>query len=206
MLKVRKLEKTDDISLRLRLEVLTDPRIIDPLQLVNNLRRILLSEIETVAIDKVIFHVNESTLIDELLEHRISLVPVYTEDDGEKLFLDVRCDEKEFLPCPIYSDYIVSPKKTVSVRKDILLTYLTPGRQIKATITLKRGTGKENIKFSPVTIVTFKQLGEQEFEFYFETNEGYEIDKIAEKALKILKNRYKDRLIIKLVKSRTRDV
>jgi DNA-directed RNA polymerase alpha subunit len=196
MLRVRKLEQTD-VSLKLRLEVFTDPREINSLQLVNNLRRILLSGIETVAIDKVIFSVNESTLIDELLEHRISLVPVFTEDYNEKLYLKVECSKKEFFPCPIYSDYIISPNGIVKVKKDILLTYLVPGRKIEAIITLKKGTGKENIKFSPVTIVTFKELDKQLFELYFEINEGYEINKIIKQALFVLKEKYEG-LVIKL--------
>jgi DNA-directed RNA polymerase alpha subunit len=198
MLKIRKLKGTD-ISLRLRLEVYTDPREIEPLQLVNNLRRILLSEIEMIAIDKVIFSTNQSTLIDELLEHRISLVPIYTEDVNEKLKLNVECNKEEFFPCPIFSDYIVSPNKTVKIKQGIILAYLIPGHRIDATITLKKGTGKENIKFSPVTIVTFKELEKQIFELYFEVNEGYEIEDILRRALKILKEKYNEEIKIKII-------
>jgi DNA-directed RNA polymerase alpha subunit len=181
--------------IKLHMKVFTDPRKILPLQVVNSLRRILLSDIETVAIDRVTFFKNESSLNNELLEHRISLVPVFTEDETIRLVLKVKCNPEEYGECIVYSDYILpeapesesSSKPKISIGKDIVLAYLMPDKEIDALITLRKGTGKDNIRFSPVTIVTFKQLDTQEFEFFFEINEGYDIVKILREALRKLK-------------------
>ena len=41
----------------------------------NALRRIIMSEIETMAIDKVVMYQNTSVMQDEILAHRLGLVP-----------------------------------------------------------------------------------------------------------------------------------
>ena len=46
---------------------------------VNALRRTLLSEVPKLAIDKVTFYDNTSALFDEILAHRIGLIPIPTD-------------------------------------------------------------------------------------------------------------------------------
>lgn len=183
----------NETFIKLSMKVYTDPNKILPLQVVNALRRILLSDIETVAIDKVTFFKNESSLNNELFEHRVSLVPVFTEDDTIRLVINVKCNPREYQDCIIYSDYIIPEKSEddskISIGKDIVIAYLMPGKEVDALITLRKGTGKDNIKFSPVTVVTFKQLDTQDFEFSFEINEGYDLVKILREALKKLKEK-----------------
>lgn len=47
----------------------------------NALRRILLTEIETMAIDKVVIYQNTSVMQDEILAHRIGLLPVMADPE-----------------------------------------------------------------------------------------------------------------------------
>lgn len=187
MLKISKL-KLENFSLTVKLELFVDPRKVLPLQIVNILRRILLTRIKIVGIDRVVFFINESSLTDELLEFRISQVPVFTDDPNMTLYLNVQCSTKEYEHCPIYSDYIIpeDPQKC-KIQKDIILTYLNPGKKIEAVILLKEGTGKEDIRFSPVTIVKFKEIDKQTYEFTFEVNEGYDIKDVFRKAINELK-------------------
>ncbi|MEM5804213.1 MAG: hypothetical protein QW350_05770 [Candidatus Aenigmatarchaeota archaeon] len=184
------------VKYRIRLELIAtiDPILkVTPLEVANNLRRILLSEIPTVAIDKVIFYKNETYLVDELLEHRIKLVPIFTEDTSIKIFMNVTCSPEEFDICPVMSDYLVPDKKNIKIMGGILLVHLAPGKNLKFECVLKKGTGKEDIRFSPVTIVFFKDIDEQSFNFFFEVIEGYDPLNILEKAVKIFneKNEHK---------------
>jgi DNA-directed RNA polymerase subunit D len=47
----------------------------------NSIRRTLLSEIPKLAIDEVIFYENSSPLTNEILAHRLSMLPIPTEMD-----------------------------------------------------------------------------------------------------------------------------
>ncbi|GIQ83914.1 hypothetical protein KIPB_008436 [Kipferlia bialata] len=47
---------------------------------VNGLRRAVLNELQTLAIDECVFNRNESVLSDEFIAHRLGLVPIYTDD------------------------------------------------------------------------------------------------------------------------------
>ena len=47
--------------------------------LINSLRRIMLSELPKLAIEHLIIYDNTTTLFDEIVSHRISLIPVPTD-------------------------------------------------------------------------------------------------------------------------------
>src|ERR1041385_4398946 len=92
---------------------------------VNALRRVLLSEVPKLAIDKVTFYDNTSALFDEILAHRIGLIPIPTDPstlnrkgevdaDGKPTYVgrytltkegpatvmsgDLECEDKRFAP------------------------------------------------------------------------------------------------------------
>ena len=46
---------------------------------VNSLRRIMVSELPKLAIDDVIIYDNTSALFDEIISHRLSLIPIPTD-------------------------------------------------------------------------------------------------------------------------------
>ena len=48
----------------------------------NALRRIMIAEVPTMAIEEVYVHFNTSVIPDELLAHRIGLVPIKAEPTG----------------------------------------------------------------------------------------------------------------------------
>ncbi|HLF16031.1 MAG TPA: DNA-directed RNA polymerase subunit D [Candidatus Thermoplasmatota archaeon] len=80
---------------------------------VNALRRTLMSEVPKLAIDKVTFYDNTSALFDEMIAHRIGLLPVPTDPstlnrkgevdaDGKPTYL-VRFTLTKEGPCTVYS-------------------------------------------------------------------------------------------------------
>jgi len=184
----------DHQSLKVLMEIYTDPRKFSPLEIVNQLRRTLLSDIPTVAIDTVIFYINETYLANELLQHRLQMIPVFTEDPKITLTIDVMCDPNEFDVCPVMSDYIIPNAKGIKIMGDIIITHLAPGKSLKCEILLRKSTGKEDIRFSPVSIVYFNDLSPQKYEFTMETVEGHDPEKIFKEGMRILmeKPRYRE--------------
>lgn len=61
------------------------------IEMINALRRIILTEIPVMAVDEVIILKNDSPLYDEILAHRIGLIPLKTDLDVYKLPNDCDC-------------------------------------------------------------------------------------------------------------------
>ena len=61
-------------------EIVFDIQGVEP-PLVNSLRRILISEIPTMAIETVNIYQNTSVMPDEVLAHRLGLIPILADAD-----------------------------------------------------------------------------------------------------------------------------
>ncbi|MHA1148200.1 MAG: DNA-directed RNA polymerase subunit D [Promethearchaeota archaeon] len=61
------------------------------IEMVNAIRRIMLTEIPVMAIDEVIILKNDSPLYDEILAHRLGLIPLKTDLDVYKLPSECEC-------------------------------------------------------------------------------------------------------------------
>eukprot|EP00919_Chromeraceae_sp_WS-2016_P075044 GHVR01177546.1.p1 GENE.GHVR01177546.1~~GHVR01177546.1.p1 ORF type:complete len:337 (+),score=96.89 GHVR01177546.1:61-1071(+) len=146
----------------------------------NALRRIMISEVPTVAIDTVTMYINTGVVQDETLCHRIGLVPFIVDPDklntresdspldesNSLLFsLKVHCTKGTL---SVYSKDIVwvqrSEAETERWKEDpptlvipnILLTKLRPGQEIELECYLEKGTGSVHAKWSPVATATYR--------------------------------------------------
>ena len=88
----------DGKELRVKVTKLDSERVVFVLDgvhlgLANSLRRTLISSIETLAIDQVQIETNTSVLPDEMIAHRLGLVPLISEnmDRIVKNYNRVRC-------------------------------------------------------------------------------------------------------------------
>lgn len=61
------------------------------IEMINALRRIILTEIPVMAIDEVIILKNDSPLYDEIISHRLGLIPLKTDLDVYKLPQECEC-------------------------------------------------------------------------------------------------------------------
>lgn len=122
----------------------------------NSLRRSL-QEVPVLAIDTVEFVKNDSALFDEILAHRIGLLPLKT----EKLSLQNECSCKgkgcskctiAFKleakgPCTVYASDLKG--KAEFVYKKIPIVILAENQEIQLSAYARLGTAKEHTKFSP---------------------------------------------------------
>ena len=148
----------------------------------NSLRRVIISEVPTMAIDMVQVSENTSPLFDEFVVHRLGLVPLTSEDIDSYNF-PLKCNCKEGCEkCKVDFDIIVkcdehrkedtidvtaddiTPKnkdckvKPVKYEDPIVITKLKKGQSINMTLTAKKGIGKTHAKWSPVCTCVMKQV------------------------------------------------
>lgn len=143
-----------------------------PISFVNALRRVMMSEVEIPAIDGIEIEENTGLMKKEELLLRLGLIPLpHTCDEGV-LTLDVEAGDQsvEVLSTELKNDRGESPTP------DILITKLAPHQRLKLEARIKRGRGKTNAKYSPVTQccyrfvpnITLKQrvVGDRAVEIY----------------------------------------
>lgn len=155
--------------------------------LANALRRIMISEVPTMAIEDVDLYQNTSVLPDEVLAHRLGLVPIRAnpdlfkykgpEDqpaaDSSLLFkLSAKCvrlPDGKIQGASVYSSNLIwnplpgQEKMQVEVvHKDILLAKLGPGQEIEADLWCEKGIGATHTKWSPVCTASYRLLPEIE--------------------------------------------
>ncbi|KAI8896875.1 DNA-directed RNA polymerase [Globomyces pollinis-pini] len=148
------------------------------LSIANSLRRTMISEVPTMAIDLVEFDENTSVLTDEFIAHRLGLIPLFSTDIGTniqytrectcqnyctncsvELTLDARCTEDTL---SVTSHDLISAHnqiKPVTYGEEdsgILIAKLRKGQQLTVRCVAKKGTAKEHAKWSPCAGIAFE--------------------------------------------------
>lgn len=126
----------------------------------NALRRIMISEIPTLAVDRVDFHENNSILFDEIIAHRIGLIPLkcnpekFTPQDMCKCGgkgcanCQVVLMLKKTGPCIVYSgDFKSSNIDVQPIDPKFPIVELLPNQSLKLEAVAILGTGKEHMKY-----------------------------------------------------------
>lgn len=143
-----------------------------PQHVLNAIRRAVMEEVPTMAIDTIIFVDNNSVLHDEALAHRLAMVPFTSseavkkykspeecadrlEEEGcsTRVFLDVSNDEDRELV--VTSGHMrVEDPDVRPVYSNIPIVVLAKGQKVVLEGILRLGRGKEHIKWSPVSVST----------------------------------------------------
>lgn len=123
-----------------------------------NLLRRSVSEIPILAIDTVEFYNNDSVLYDEIIAHRLGLIPlIYT--DGFKFREECSCEGKGCSKCMsllklsekgprmVYSKDLIGPIKPVFL--DMPIVFLEEDQKLELTAEVCLGIGKTHTKFLP---------------------------------------------------------
>ncbi|WP_457613752.1 DNA-directed RNA polymerase subunit D [Methanocaldococcus sp.] len=156
-----------------------------PISFSNAIRRIMISEVPTFAIEDVYIYENSSSMDDEILAHRLGLIPIKGKPllDTEIITFTL---EKEG-PCTVYSSDLKSENGEVAF-KNIPIVKLGKGQKIKIECEAVPGIGKVHAKWQPCNAV-YKQLSEDEVEFFVETFGQIDAEQVLKEAVKILRDK-----------------
>ncbi len=153
-----------------------------PLPLVNAVRRASYTDVPVMAVDYVEVFDNNTVLYDEILAHRIALVPLTSEEALEKYARPEECRDAE-LGDPrcyvvlslevetgpgeermVYSGDLVSQDPSVRpVYTNMPLVLMAPMQRIRLQAYARLGYGKEHAKWMPVSVAAHKYLPVLEF-------------------------------------------
>jgi len=148
------------------------------LSVANCLRRTMIADVPTMAIDLVEIETNTTVLTDEFIAHRLGLIPLtspnvdknfaYTRECNcsdycnlcsVELNLNVRCTEDRTMEVTSRELISQNPDIVPVVIDDqdpgIIIAKMRKGQELKLKCIAKKGTGKEHAKWSPVCGVGF---------------------------------------------------
>jgi DNA-directed RNA polymerase subunit D len=155
------------------------------ISLANAIRRSV-SDIKILAIEECEVYKNDGAFYDEILAHRLGLIPLKNKKVKEGDFIEFKFKAKgeeggkEILSGELGDDVIY---------KDIPLVYLDKGQKIEIVAKAKQGTAKEHAKFSP-GLVFYKNMPQIVI-----SKEGESKIEIAERFPEVFE--FKDKLKVK---------
>ncbi|MCS7136584.1 MAG: DNA-directed RNA polymerase subunit D [Nitrososphaerota archaeon] len=195
---VRLLE-SDDKSIKIEFEGV-------PLAVANAIRRFIISEVPTMAIEEVLIIENSSGMTNEVLAHRISLIPFISNIDlyvppdectcGSKLGCE-KCVVRYVLkaeavdqPITVYSGDMIpeDPNTTVvPVSGNIPIVKLAPGERIELELYVRVGKGKKHAKWQPGIATLYESKESADKRVLFVESFGFlEPKRMVLEAIKIL--------------------
>lgn len=135
----------------------------------NALRRSMIADIPKMAIDYVDIYDNTSVMFDEMLAHRMGLIPIKTNLDMYNLWEECSCKGEGCAlcqvtftlsaegPCMVHSrDLKSSDPETVPADDNVPIIELKESQKLVLTAVARLGYGKEHIKFQPVCPAGYK--------------------------------------------------
>ncbi len=176
----------------------------------NAVRRFCLSEVPSMAIDDVVILENSSVLYDEILAHRLGMVPIKT--DLERYILPEKCDCGSPLGCrkcrvlfvldakgkdkvsTVNSGDLVSEDRDIRpVSETIPLVKLAAGQSVKLEAYARLGRGKEHAKWQPSTVsVLTDGKTEGTYNLTVESAGGMPARQIVLKAIELIEEKLKE--------------
>jgi DNA-directed RNA polymerase subunit D len=177
---------------------------------VNAVRRFCISEVPSMAIDDVVILENSSVLYDEILAHRLGLIPIKT--DLNRYILPEKCDCGSPLGCnkcrvlfvldatgkekvsTVYSGDLVSEDREIRpVSETIPIVKLARGQSVKLEAYARLGRGREHAKWQPCTVAALTDgRSEGTFNLTVESAGGLPARDIVLKAIEILEDKLKE--------------
>lgn len=138
----------------------------------NSLRRTMLTECPVLAIEEVIILENTSPLYDEIIAHRLGLIPLKTDLEVYNLPDACTCEGQGCPACEVslmldkegdkdlvtvYSrELIPDDPKVVPVIPDVPILKMSKNQRVSIQCIARLGLGKNHARFQPVSTVSYK--------------------------------------------------
>jgi DNA-directed RNA polymerase subunit D len=129
----------------------------------NTLRRLMMTEVPVLAIENVNFGKNNSILYDEMVAHRLGLIPLTTDlvgynmkdergsagNPSNEVTLTLKVGKVKDTHVVTAGEFTTSDPKVKPVHPGMPIVKLIEGQDLEITATAELGTGKEHMKWSP---------------------------------------------------------
>lgn len=160
------------------------------------IRRIIISEIPTMAIEWVDFYKNDSVLPDEVIAHRLGLIPLTFDKNFHTIPEKCDCEKKGCVKCQVklylykkgpgyvYSgDLKTTDEKVKPLYDRIPITYLNEEEELELEAIAQLGLGKEHAKWQAGNC-GYSYNENNEFIFTIETTSAWKPEELFEEAVK----------------------
>ncbi|MAG20104.1 DNA-directed RNA polymerase subunit D [archaeon] len=128
----------------------------------NTIRRTVMEEVPVLAIEDITFNKNSSALFDEVVAHRLGLVPLVTDLKSYNLSDDCKCKGKGCAMCQVKfkldvkdeevvyaSDLVFNDSKVKAVYGKMPIVTLSKKQEVVLEGVAELGKGKEHSKWCP---------------------------------------------------------
>jgi len=135
----------------------------------NAFRRAMIGEVPTLAIEDVRIYNNTSALFDEMLAHRLGLIPIKTDLTSYSTQAKCTCDGAGCPGCTVTytlsaegprmvssNDLIPQDPKAVPVYDNVPIVKLTKGQTLVLEAKAVLNTGREHAKWQPTLVCGYK--------------------------------------------------
>ncbi|KAI5168083.1 DNA-directed RNA polymerases I and III subunit RPAC1 [Nematocida sp. AWRm79] len=150
---------------------------IDP-SVLNAIRRTIISDVPTVAIHWVYIRENETVMADEILSHRLGLIPIIADaEDFERVVKTPELDpfteltDKNSIQMKLVitnntdkiltvrsNDIKILSKTNAAIKQNVIITRLVPGKKIECRLFAIIGTGREHSKWMPTSVCYYRTI------------------------------------------------
>ena len=126
----------------------------------NALRRIMISEVPTLAVEWADFHENSSALYDEIIAHRLAMIPINFEPSKFNYTEDCKCNNEgcplcqavfvidKTGPCVVHSgDMKPSNRNAKPTDPNFVIVELLKGQRLRMEAVARMGIGKSHAKW-----------------------------------------------------------
>ncbi|HUK80031.1 MAG TPA: DNA-directed RNA polymerase subunit D [Nitrososphaerales archaeon] len=176
----------------------------------NAVRRFCIAEVPAMAIDDVVILENSSVLYDEILAHRLGMIPIKTDLSRYNLPEDCDCGNplgchkcrvlfvldakgKDKVSTVMSGDLVSEDRDVRPVSETIPLVKLAMGQSVKLEAYARLGRGKEHAKWQPCSVAVLTD-GKKDgvFNLVVESAGGLPAREIVIKAIELLEKKLKD--------------
>ncbi|MFX1596576.1 MAG: DNA-directed RNA polymerase subunit D [Promethearchaeota archaeon] len=151
------------------------------IEMANAIRRIILSEIPVMAVDEVIILKNDSPLYDEIISHRLGMIPLTTDLETYKLPRDCSCGgygcplcqvsltcevtNTSNTPIEIYSkDLNSNDPKIIPVNSNIPIVKIDKNDKVIIEAYAVLGIAKEHVKWQAISNIFYRFYPQIDFD------------------------------------------
>ncbi|MEM4297629.1 MAG: DNA-directed RNA polymerase subunit D [Nitrososphaerota archaeon] len=201
-MRLRIVESSDDQSLRVDVTEI-------PLSIANAVRRAVINDVPTMAVEEVLVIENTSPLPNEILAHRISLIPFVSDIDNYNAPEACTCNsmlgcekcvvryvlraEAGDTPLTVYSRDMIPERSgtmVAPVNGDVPIVMLPPGERIELELYVRVGRGGKHAKWQSGLATLYEEDGRRYL--YLESFGFLPARRMFREALKIIKWRLEE--------------